>query len=322
MGVVIVSCVLVYFLFPHPKEKITTVVNQSSDCFAEMDIVRTQDLKLAHPALLYDVKNQNEQFSVVKEKLNQLIAKSKASNGLLDISIYYRNLKNGAWFEINGGNTYNPASLMKVSYLITILKQAESNPSLLNKQVYFDTHFQKGSSQNIKNFILGEHKYYSMKELLLYMIAYSDNDATNLVAESINKDAFKKLYVDLSMPIPPDGDSEYFVSIIDFCKQFRVLYNSTYLRDDYSEFALDLLSKSTYKGALLKDLNNNFPVAHKFGERIINQIQQLHEAGIFYYDSQPYLLGVMSKGNDLNQLSFILSQISQIILEEAKKSNS
>src|SRR5207253_2260870 len=107
-----------------------------------------------------------------------------------------------------------------------------------------------------------------------------------------------------------------FINVIDYCKFFRVLFNASYLKGDDCEYALDLLSKSTYKEGLLGDIKVNFPVAHKFGERITNSSEQLHEVGIFY-DEKPYLLGVMSSGHDLKDLSLILSQVSQIVYQEA-----
>ncbi|MCX6291166.1 MAG: class A beta-lactamase-related serine hydrolase [Bacteroidetes bacterium] len=319
---VIVSGAIVYFIFPHPLDgkKITTIVSQTPDCFPELNNLRSGDFQLAHRLLLSDIKSENPKLISFKERLNQFIAKDKTSNGVSDVSIYYRNLNDGSWFAINGGDVYNPASLMKVTYLIAILKQAEYNPRILEQKILFQQHFAQGNNQNIQDFHLQENKYYTLKELLQYMIIYSDNDAAFLVSQNTNQEIYRKLFVDLGITVPTEK-GEYFISVVDYCKMFRVLYNSSYLRDDYSEFALELLTKSTYKDGLLKSLNTNFPIAHKFGERIINHVQQLHEVGIFYADSHPYILGVMSTGSDLRQLSSMLSQVSQIVYEESARPN-
>lgn len=318
---VFISGLIVYSLFPHPSEgKKITLVTQA-ECAAEMDLVRSSEYKFTHPLLLADVRSENASLGVMKDKLNQFILQSKSSSGLSDISIYYRNMNNGAWFEINGNALYNPASLMKLAYLITALKQAEKNPHFLDKQVFFAKHFSEGNNQNIKDFKLSENRNYTIKELLQFMIAYSDNDAALLITQNTSPEILNRLFTDLAITRPPVGGGEYFINIIDYCKLFRILYNSSYLTDDYSEFALDLLTKSTFKDGLLNNPNINFPVAHKFGERIINQVQQLHEAGIFYVDHQPYMLGVMSSGHDLKQLSAILSQVSQIVYQESNKVN-
>ena len=319
---ILVSFFIVYYFFPSPsKTKKTTIVSVQSDCADEMEILRNKDFKFTHPAYLYDVRNENPAYAPLKEKLNQFIALSKSSKGLMDISIYFRNLNTGEWFTINGGQVYNPASLIKVAFLIAMLKQSSGHPQLLDKQVFFARHYEKANTPNIIDFKLEEQKYYSIKQLLYYMIVNSDNDAAELIRQNVKPDVVIKVFSDLGLPLPPVKAEEYFISVIDYCKFFRVLFNASYLGENNSDLALEFLSKSTFKEGLLKDLHITFPVAHKFGERIMNDIEQLHETGIFYTDQKPYLLGVMSSGHNLKELSSILSQVSQIVYLESTKLN-
>jgi hypothetical protein len=131
---------------------------------------------------------------------------------------------------------------------------------------------------------------------------------------------FNKLFSDLGVA-PPSADPakapEYSMNVIDCCKFFRILYNSSYLKEEYSEFALELLTKSTFKDGLVKNIAGGFPVAHKFGERVLQNVQELHEVGIFYVDRKPYMLGVMSTGRDLKNLSSVLSHVSELIYQES-----
>ena len=62
-------------------------------------------------------------------------------------------------------------------------------------------------------------------------------------------------------------------------------------------------------------------MVHKFGERIFGSKAQLHEFGIVFYKKNPYLIGVMTKGNSLTQLSTILGDISKIAFDEYKMQN-
>lgn len=312
----------VYQFFPRPAE-IEAVYVQKNDCPTGMEIQRTRDNKFSKPAILYDVKNESEQLLPLKETINQYINKIKAATNLSDVSVYYREMNNGAWFQINGDAPYIPASLLKVTTLITILKQAELTPSLLDKKIYFDKHAEYVYYQNIKNFQLKENHYYTLSELLNYMIEYSDNDAANLVTQVMNRSVYNKVYSDLGITSPasdPSRKKDFTMSVIDCCKLFRVLYNSSYLNEEYSEYALSLLAKSTYKEGLLKNFNPNTVVAHKFGERSTETDQQLHEIGLFYNGEQPYILGVMTKGNDLKQLSTVLSDISGLVYSAKSKS--
>jgi beta-lactamase class A len=326
MILVVLSSFIVYGLFPHPKEaKKIAYSSDGVDCVPEVDLVRSQDYKLTHRILLADVRNENPRLASIKGRISQAISENKYSNNANNVSVYFRNLNDGSWFEINGGNTYNPASLLKVTFMIALLKQAESDPALLSKQVYFEKHFQNNFNQNIKTFTLQEKKYYSIKELIYDMIVYSDNDALTLLSSYTDSVTYDKLFFDLGLTPPSKTykPNEYSISVMDYCKFFRILYNSAYLKEEYSEFALELLTKSTYKEGLLKNINGDFPVAHKFGERITpsNNIQELHEVGIFYVDHKPYLLGVMSNGRDLKQLSSVISHISEIVYHETSNVN-
>ena len=310
----------VYYFFPRPPEVV--IVNSKNDCPQKMNQVRLNDYKFTHPLMFADLPNENEELMGLKEKIIQLIAEDKSLNRLSDISVYFRKMDDGSWFIINGDKTYTPASLMKVSFLIAILKQVGSDPGLLHKKIYFAKHFPDGFSQNIKNFTLKENKYYTIKELLHDMIVYSDNDALTLISTMTDATVFSKLFTDLgvvSPPIDPFKSMGYVVTIADYCKLFRILYNSGYLTDENSEFGLSLLAQSTYKEGFLKDINPGFPVAHKFGERVYGGLQQLHEIGIFYSEPEPYLLGVMSEGKNLKELSTVLSQISKLVYQNYTK---
>lgn len=320
----LISGFAVYFFFPKPTEKIV-VSAPATDCAYRMNQLRLKDFKLTHPLLLVDLPSQNPELNNLKDKINRIIATGKSANTITDISVYYRKLNDGSWFEINGNKEYNPASLMKVPLLITILKQAGSNPKLLDKKVFFGKHFEGNYNQNIKDFHLQENKQYSIRELLQYMIQYSDNDAMSMIAQNIDATVYNKLFTDFGISVPPSLFSskgiEYFLNIIDYSKFFRLLYNSGYLNDDQSELALEFLTKSTYKEGILRNINSSIPVAHKFGERILNNESQLHEVGIFYVDQHPYLLGIMSSGHDMKQLSGVLSEISKVTFDESGKSN-
>jgi len=304
-----------YHFFPSPAETVT-VVEDKVECPEGMDILRNRDYKFTHPAYLYDVKNENEQLLTLKESLFQYITKNKQSNGLEDASIYFRNLNNGAWFEINGKESFTPANLMKVAVLIAALKQAEENPSLLDKKIYFEKHSNPDHSQ------LAEKKSYSMKELLGYMIENSDEDATRLVMENMNRQFYTKLLTDLGITSSPDSKkTDEQMNIFDYSKFFRVLYNSSYINEEYSEFALSLLTKGAYKNGFLKNADPATVVAHHYSTLAMNKGQELHEVGIFYMEDQPYLLGVMTRGKDLKQLSTALSDISTMVHSTVRSTN-
>ena len=87
-----------------------------------------------------------------------------------------------------------------------------------------------------------------------------------------------------------------------------------------SEKALRLLSQPFFKKGLIAGLPANIPIAKKFGERSFSAApadptsqKELHDCGIIYYPSHPYLLCVMTKGNNFDRLADTIKDISQTV---------
>ena len=101
------------------------------------------------------------------------------------------------------------------------------------------------------------------------------------------------------------------------------MYNASYLSKDLSEYALNILAHTAYNNGIVKGLPGDVPVAHKFGERTVIQdrSRQLHDCGIVYLNHHTYLLCIMTRGTDYDQLSEIISRISNIIYEILKNNS-
>jgi hypothetical protein len=326
----LIACVLVFaasYAIPKlsksksvlPADTISTL---KTDNNASLDQIRLKHYEYIQPLLMTNNIAESNSMQGLRSRLESYISQVKSNKIADDITVYVRKMESGDWFCINPGQTYNPASMIKVIYILTYLKEAEYNPGVLNKRIYFSTHFQEGNQQNIKNFTLRESTYYTVKELMSYMIEYSDNDATLLLAQNMNVAIYGRIFNDLDLPSPPTV-GEYFMTAVDYSKFFRVLYSASYLKPEYSEAALELLTKSTFKDGICAGIDPSVKIAHKFGERIIGTSSQLHEFAIVFFKNEPYMIGVMSKGNSLNELTEIMAQISRITYNEfAQKPNS
>lgn len=297
------------------QEKSATV----ESCAEELSQLRQKTSSFVRPLLLSDLLVQDRKMTNLRNDISNYLQAKQQAGIISSASVYVRKLNSGSWITAGQNDTYNPASLMKVAYLITYLKEAESRPETLGKKLFFAQPFTGGNNPNIVSFKLTPGKHYTVKELLEAMIVDSDNDATGLLGQNINKFYFKQLFTDLGLPSPPDK-GEYFIGPSDYAKFFRVLYNATYLNAVYSEYAIKILLQTNYKSGICSKVDPSVPVAHKFGERVINQIAQLHECGIFYYDNEPYILSVMTKGSGLEPLSVVLSDIGEITYNYMKGS--
>ncbi len=317
----VVSCLTVFicaYTIPQMGKSNTVTEVQKTpriDCPNTMDQIRLKNFEYIQPLVLANVTEETNSMQDLKRKIEDYINTKKSSQQLEDITVYFRRMNDGSWFCINPNETYNPASMSKIIYVITYLKEAEYNPGVLNKKIFFSRHFSEGNQQNIKNFSLRENAEYTVKDLLTYMIVYSDNDATLLLSQNMNMSIYNQLFKDLNIPTPPTF-GEYFISAMDYSKFLRVLYNASYIRPEFSEFGLKLLTLSTYDQGLRKGIDSTVAIAHKFGERIIGNKAQLHEFGIVFVKGDPYMIGVLTKGTSLPQLSDIVGDISKISFTE------
>ncbi len=306
-----------FFLGRFLNTKSSTTITAKENCSETMDQIRLKGYEYTHPLLLTDIPEQSNMLHSIQTDISTYINEAKSTQKADDISVYFRRLDNGAKFVINPNTTYNPASMVKVVYLLTYMKMAEKNPAILNKQIFFNRHFSAPNVQNIVDFQLTENRNYSVRELLVAMIKHSDNDATLLLSQNMDGTIYNNVFIDLAVPIPSQV-GEYFISVTDFSKFFRVLYSASYTTTELSEYALELLTTSTFKDGLKQGLDENIAMAHKFGERILGTKAQLHEFGIVYYKNAPYLIGVMTIGNSQKQLSTIIGDISKIAFNDYK----
>ncbi|MBL0136966.1 MAG: serine hydrolase [Bacteroidetes bacterium] len=81
--------------------------------------------------------------------------------------------------------------------------------------------------------------------------------------------------------------TNYELTVKECSRLLRVLYNSSVLKPEASEYALQLLPQSGFKTGFSKYMDPSLKIARKFGERILREIQQLHETGIFTTTTDP-----------------------------------
>jgi len=236
----------------------------------------------------------------------------KSLQGLdIQTAVYFRDLNNGPWFSINGNLRFDGGSLLKIPVLIAYYKNAENNPELLDKKIKYQEKNTLVSDPDFeKTLILG--KTYTIRELLKIMITKSDNTSLALLSEYYEKENIQpsltetELYLGILSEIGT-------INVIEYSGLLRILYNSEYLSANSSNQALDLMTKATFTEGLTKYLPEDVLVAHKYGVRTYPKTneKQLHNCGIVYKNSSPYILCVMTKGKDLKKQAELIASISQ-----------
>lgn len=252
-----------------------------------------------------------------KNKIEAIVKSHSLQN--VNMSVYFRELNDGIWFSVGDTEKFVPASLRKVPLMLALLKQSELEKGLLERTVTYDLSNDYNASQNVKpSKVLENGGKYSVRELIFRMIVYSDNNAFTFLAKIVNPAELERVYITLRFLNPVMPKEDEFLSVQTYASFFRVLYNSSYLDRELSDWALEILSKSEFKAGIVAGVPPNVTVSHKFGEKsdAATGINQLHDCGIVYYPKHPYLLCVMSKGPDFQVLDDTIVEISRSVFSE------
>lgn len=259
-----------------------------------------------------------------RSRLNYEINRMKQEGRVEEIGIYFRDLKDGPTLGINDRQGFIPASLLKLPVMLTYFKLAETDPEIIKKAISYSS---SSPAPDYPQTILPEQrleldKPYTIDELIFRMVAYSDNRAYNLLFDylkilSPEINLLDETYKELGIIDPKDDVESAVLSAKYYSSIFRLLYNSSYLSNELSEKGLKYLSYSTYIGGLRRGVPSDVLIAHKFGERDLdNGIKELHDCGIIYYPGNPYTLCIMTKGDDFDELSSVIGEVSRRVYEE------
>lgn len=215
---------------------------------------------------------------------------------------------------------FSPASLIKIPLAITYFKAAQNNPELLQESIEATISSNIEKQSILPEVTLSPDQKYTIDELIRRMIVYSDNQAYNLLLNHIDNPLLVQTFTNLNIDISAgfSNPSGNIISVKSYAAFFRVLFNASYLNQEMSEKLLSLLSQVEYQNALVRGVNNpEITISHKFGERTFEATgeKQLHDCGIVYYPQKPYLICIMTRGQDFSKLSSAIAQLSQVIYQ-------
>lgn len=243
-----------------------------------------------------------------------------------DFSIYFRDLNSAEWVGFNEDKGFLPASLLKIAVAIKILKQQEDKGNFSNTKKPY-TQKLADIEKELPNLAQSELKigqYYDVDFLLEKMMIDSDNGAKDMLFDMVNKEEFNKLFRLIDVKQPTEV-LNYELSSKDYSFFLRMLYSSTYLGAENSQKLLDILTKVKFEHGLVKGLPPHVIVAHKFGtftgtDKDGNvSFLELHDCGIIYNQKHPYILCVMTKGDDMNKMSDFIAGISKVVYDSAEE---
>ena len=304
------------------KENIETPVNAAAaNPGCNYNILRLSGYQYVHPVSGTDPDCPSPKYNTLENEILNFIEQEKAVNDLVSASVYINDFSQNEWMDVNENEQYHPGSLLKLASLITILRMAESKPGILNEEVLFPTVLKEGiPAQTFNSKAIQPGHKYKIKELLRYMIAFSDNNATGLLHPYLDVALFQKIFTDLNLPAIDIHDTNYQISVKKFSRFIRVLYDAGYLTISASEYAMSLLAEGDFNYGITKSLPPALKVAHKFGEFGNKPFSELHETALIYLDKRPYLITVMTRGHDVKKQAATIASISKMVYDKMSSS--
>jgi beta-lactamase class A len=295
----------------------------------------TYPYRFIDPLLACDVSEKKEatEFVPLKIKIQSLISEKVNSEKADLVSVYF-DTRDVNWLNINPSEKYSPASLMKVPAAIAYLKGAEESPAVLQNKMLYDGSFDFNKLEYFKpKKVITPNNRYIVDDLLFRMLGYSDNNAYYILVNNMDGNILNEVYSDLGIVWPKkiSEAQDDFITVKQYANFFKVLYNASYLERDTSEKALSFLSQTDFPQGIIAGVpkDKNITIAHKFGERNFGNTadpasqKELHDCGIIYYPDRHYLLCIMTKGTNFDNLAGTIRDISstvyQYIDQEKKK---
>ncbi len=296
------------------KEMVENATANVQSCL--LNVKRLEGYKFVQPLVSTRQGCESQNLSPIRQEIAQTLDNYKTDGTITTASVYLRVFGQGEWICINDAESYRPGSLLKVPELITFLKEEELRPGTLDKKLLYDRPFTtvKNPIYTSKSIEVGHS--YTIRELLRYMIEFSDNNATMLLNNHMDAKLFKQTFTDFGLKEPDMKASDYPITVKDYGVFFEALFNAGYLNIDHSEYAVELLSKCNFKQGIVAGLPEGSSIAHKFGEAGDDNLHELHECGIVYTGNKRYEIAVMTKGKDLSKLSDVLKNISKIAYQK------
>jgi beta-lactamase class A len=256
----------------------------------------------------------------IDDEIETYANKEESEKNADGISVFFRDLNTRRWFGVNENVNFYPASLAKLPIAMMIYKAAEVNKRTLDLELPItDNDISLNNGQRyIPESSLENGKSYPVRELVKRMLIYSDNAPVNPLLDA-SVTLREPIFSDLGVYTMPNGDvpGRWSITSKNYSNLFRILYNASYLRPEYSDIILGQLSESTFRNALAAGVPDDIRVAHKFGEASAKDESTgktsviLNDCGIVYKKDAPYILCVMTRGERHEELERIIREISE-----------
>lgn len=277
--------------------------------------VRRTNTNLIKPLMYVESPCQSARLEPLRKEISEVIEDFKSSGDLTDASVYLRDMEHSEWICVNEKLQFQPSSLIKVPVMMAYFRMAERDPGLLDRS--FVAKLPDGIKPPKQTFTSQSITFgqtYTLRELLRYVIAYSDNNATAIINNEVDIPTVEHVFTDLGLPKPDLFSGPNFnMTAKDYAIFLRAIFNATYLSEKDSEYAASLMSQCDFDKGFRSGFPQGTKLFHKFGEGGNKTQHQLHEAGVVYLNGLPYVLVVMTRGKVVSKLPKVIESVAKTV---------
>ena len=299
----------------------TVTLREIGDATAQPVRFTDPEYPFIHPLVSIAIPNAAgfPELERVKNDVTAITKKAVAGPDVSDVGVYFREPNNAHWFGIGENSKFDPGSLIKVPIMLAYLKQSELDPGVMKKRLYYDP----SKKDSLPNPLPAQlpRGWYTAEQLLRSMIVDSDNVAKDVLFDSMSATTIQDVFDEMSANFLKDPSGT--ISPKEYIIIISRIFSATYLDREHSNYAMKLLTQTSYKDGLVAGLPSTVKVAHKYGDRGIYEDgkpvgMELHDCGLVYADANPYNLCVMTKGTDGAAQAKVIRDISAAVYRDRK----
>lgn len=221
------------------------------------------------------------------------------------------------WIEVDSDESFEAASLVKLPILIELARRIELGELRRDQKMVFEERFRVGGSGVLQQRPAGE--VCSLEQLATWMIAESDNVATDMLLEKLGMADIQQQIRKLGLQATTVERTIFDFAAIDAGKDNRIsardaawiLHEMCCKRLPGSDWMLQILEKTRRRDLLLGGLPPGLRVAHKTG-----QLEGfLHEAAVVL-DRRPLLMVVLTAQSGEDEARLFMQSLARQVYAE------
>ena len=298
------------------NENVTESLNLDKGKQSESKEISYKNVEFEGKTYYYnDITIRNSSYKVESEELSRI--KSLIDNYSKKSTFFVFNIKDNMLLTRNATEYMFAASTIKLPYTYYCMTKIDDGTYSLDKKIKYESYHKLAGSGVLQHRTPG--KEYTIRELLHYIIHYSDNTAYYMLFSNLNLEGYKNFmkergfYTGVYRGMPWDNTSAYVLG-----KTLQDVYYK-YINDEKGNWKLyvDEL-KNSLDSPLKNNLGKKYQIASKSGWARYSY----HESGIVFAEN-PYIVVIMTKSDgewiDQNYMSNLILAIDDFIVQYNQK---